>query len=578
MELRVWAPERERVELEIEGRRHALERDTRGWWRGASGLARPGLDYAFALDGGRARPDPRAHWMPHGVDGPARVLDHGAYRWNDAHWRPPLLARAVFYELHVGTFAPEGTFDGVRARLDHLAELGVTHVELMPVNTFSGKHGWGYDGVGLYAPHEPYGGPEALKRLVDACHGAGLAAVLDVVYNHLGPEGNQLAEFGPYFTDAYSTPWGPALNLDGAESDEVRRFLCDNALMWMRDYHFDGLRIDAVHGFFDRSAVHFLEQLAAETRALELELGRKLVLIAESDLNDPRIVRAPEVGGYGMDAQWSDDFHHALHAVLTGERAGYYGDFGRLADVAKACERVFVLDGGRSRHRRRRHGRPVEGLPAWRFLGYLQDHDQVGNRARGERIAELAGVRLAQVGAALVLAAPFVPLLFQGEEWASSSPFPFFADHADAGLRAAVRAGRQREFAEFHAQGEVPDPEDPATFERARLRWDEREREPHRTMLAWYRALVRLRSGHPGWTSGDLADVHVAFDEERRWLRIARGPLVCAANLGREPVEVPLDGAVTSALVLASDERCALAGSAVHLPGESVAFVEPAEA
>jgi maltooligosyltrehalose trehalohydrolase len=576
VQLSVWAPERARVELEIDGRRHALERDGRGWWRGASGLARPGLDYAFALDGGRALPDPRAPWLPHGVHGPARVLDHGAFRWSDAHWRPPLLARAVFYELHVGTFAPEGTFDGVRARLDHLAELGVTHVELMPVGSFPGQHGWGYDGVGLYAPHEPYGGPEALKRLVDACHRAGLAVVLDVVYNHLGPEGNVLAEFGPYFTDAYRTPWGPALNLDGAGSDEVRAFLVDNALQWLRDYHFDGLRLDAVHGLFDRSAVHFLEELAGATRALEVELGRALLLVAESDLNDPRLVRPPALGGYGLDAQWSDDFHHALHAVLTGERAGYYADFGRLADVAKACERVFVLDGGRSRHRRRRHGRPVGDLPGWRFLGYLQDHDQVGNRARGERIVALAGERRARVGAALVFAAPFVPLVFQGEEWASSSPFPFFADHADPALRAAVREGRRREFAEFHASGELPDPEARATFESARLRWDERERDPHRAMLAWYRALVRLRGGHPGWTNGALADVRVAFDEERRWLRLARGPLVCVANFGPDAAQVPLDDDVARALVLASDERCELADCVVHLPGESAAFLEPA--
>jgi maltooligosyltrehalose trehalohydrolase len=333
------------VELDHAGRRTGLEKKDGGWWGVDVPEASPGADYSFVLDGGAPRPDPRSACQPQGVEGPSRVVDHAAFSWTDERWTPPPFAEAVVYELHVGTFSPEGTFDGAAARLDHLVQLGVTHVELMPVGEFPGRWGWGYDGVCLYAPLGAYGGPDGLKRLVDACHARGLAVLLDVVYNHLGPSGNHLAEFGPYFTDRYATPWGRAVNLDSVESDEVRRFFCDNALQWMRNYHVDGLRVDAVHALFDQSAVHFLEQLREETAALSRELGRTLVLVAESDLNDPRVVQDPAAGGYGMDAQWSDDFHHALHAALTGERDGYYAQFGGLADVAQALRHVFVYDG-----------------------------------------------------------------------------------------------------------------------------------------------------------------------------------------------------------------------------------------
>ena len=573
----VWAPDCGEVALVAGGERQALERGPRGWWSAAAGLVRHGVDYAFSLDGGEPLPDPRAPWLPHGVHGPGRWLDHGTFRWSDAAWRAAPLSRALFYELHVGTFSQEGTFDGAHQHLEHLRGLGVTHVELMPVASFPGRFGWGYDGVGLFAPHEPYGGPEGLKRLVDACHRAGLAVVLDVVYNHLGPEGNHLARFGPYFTERHGTPWGPAVNLDGRGSDEVRRFLCDNALAWLRDYHFDGLRLDAVHGLHDSSALPFLEQLARETRRLERELGRPLVLIAESDLNDPRLLAPPEAGGHGLDALWSDDFHHALHVALTGERTGYYADFTGLADLAKALQRVYVHDGTYSPHRGRRHGRPIGDLGGERFLGYLQNHDQVGNRAVGDRIGHRIGPEPQKIGAALVLAAPFVPLLFQGEEWGASAPFQYFADLQDPELARAVREGRKREFASFGWQEELPDPMSEGTFERCKLGWGELTREPHASLFAWYRDLARLRASRPGLQDGRLVDVRVAWDERARWLRLDRGGVSVAVHLGAGPMAVPLPDRRAWEIALASSPAELREGE-VMLHGEAVAILEEVHA
>ncbi|MGA8111682.1 MAG: malto-oligosyltrehalose trehalohydrolase, partial [Acidobacteriaceae bacterium] len=427
---RLWAPNAKHVRVQVDGVRHPLRQDSGGWWQAEVEAAHAGSDYAFLLDDENlALPDPRSLWQPQGVHGPSRVLDHAAFLWTDENWQPAALRDAVMYEIHIGTFTPEGTFDAARAKLDALRDLGITHLELMPVNAFPGVQGWGYDGVDLFAPHQPYGGPEALKRLVDACHAKGLAVLLDVVYNHLGPDGNYLGKFGPYFTAAHHTPWGDAVNLEDRGSHEVRRFFCDNALMWLRDYHFDGLRLDAVHAYTDRSAIHFMEQLAAEVHALEADAGRSYVVIAESDLNDPRVVMAREAGGprapavpivgppgpgYGLDAQWSDDFHHALFTVLTGEHGGYYADFGTLADLGKSLHDVFVYDGRYSAYRDRIHGRPVPDLPGWRFLGYAQNHDQVGNRAQGERLTQLTTFGRAQIAAALVFTAPFVPMIFQG--------------------------------------------------------------------------------------------------------------------------------------------------------------------
>ncbi|MFP3940369.1 MAG: malto-oligosyltrehalose trehalohydrolase [Thermoanaerobaculia bacterium] len=594
---RVWAPRSAAgVELVLRGERRAMEAAPDGWWE-VSAEAAPGDEYAFLVDGEGPYPDPRSPYQPEGVHGPSRLVDHeslpGAAGERDPgldrgpesrvggdelQWNPPPLASGVVYELHVGTFTPDGTFDAAIGRLDHLVDLGVTHVELMPVATFPGSRGWGYDGVDLFAPHPAYGGPEGLARLVDACHRRGLAVLLDVVYNHLGPDGNYLGVFGPYFTGRYRTPWGEAVNLDGAGSDEVRRFFVDNACHWLGRYGIDGLRLDAVHAFHDRSALPFLEELALEVEALAARLGRHLVLVAESDLNDPRLVRAREAGGFGLDASWSDDFHHALHALLTGERQGYYADFGRLEQVAKALTEAYVYTGERSGFRGRRHGRSPGGLPGHRFLGYLQNHDQVGNRARGDRITHLVSPERARVGAALVLTSPFVPLVFQGEEWGASTPFQYFTDHQDPELAEAVRQGRRREFAAFGWDPEaVPDPQSEVTFRRSALDWDERHREPHSATLAWYRDLVRLRRRRPELTDGRLDRVAVDWDEEAGWISVRRGALTVLANLssgaGRGLRRVPLGGRPVD-LLLASDSRVRPEGAEAVLPPDSAAIFE----
>jgi maltooligosyltrehalose trehalohydrolase len=475
-QIAVWAPLAECVALDTRNQLIKMDRAANGWWTVNAPFVEHGTDYAFRIDSGAPLPDPRSPWQPEGIHGFSRWVSHRRFTWEDSGWQQPPLGSAVIYELHVGTFTPEGTFDGVIGRLDHLKKLGITHIELMPVASFPGNRGWGYDGVGLYAPHHAYGGPEGLKRLVNACHQQGIAVLLDVVYNHLGPSGNYLPSFGPYFTDRYGTPWGEAVNFDGPDSDEVRRFFVDNALMWLRDYHLDGLRIDAVHAIMDTSAVHFLEQLADEVDQLERETGRHLVLIAESDLNDPRVIRSPAAGGYGIDAQWNEDFHHALHAVLSGEKSGYYRDFGRLADLAKVLTGGFVYDGRYSEHRRRSHGRSAAGLPGHQFVGCLQNHDQVGNRALGERTSHLLSLGQLRIGAALVLTSPFVPMLFQGEEWAASTPFLYFTDHREAQLGNAVKEGRQQEFSAFGWDPEtIPDPQEESTFYRSVLKWEELE-------------------------------------------------------------------------------------------------------
>ncbi|MBW3594589.1 MAG: malto-oligosyltrehalose trehalohydrolase [Actinobacteria bacterium] len=560
----VWAPDASSVDLIVADERVSMSRAGRGWWTVDRDVT-PGTDYWFSVDGGVPRPDPRSPWQPQGPDGPSRTVDHDAFSWSDAAWRGADLAAAVIYELHVGTFTEAGTFEGAIDKLEHLVDLGVTAIELMPVAEFSGTHGWGYDGVDLYAPHHAYGGPTGLKRLVDACHSEGLAVVMDVVYNHLGPSGNYLREFGPYFTDRYATPWGDAINFDGPGSDGARRFFIDNALMWLRDYHCDGLRLDAVHAILDSSAIHILEEVAAEVRALERAVDRTLWVIAESDLNDPRVVTPVERGGYGLDAQWSDDFHHALHALLTGETAGYYSDFGSTEHLAKAFRNAFVYDGTYSVYRGRRHGRPPTGLEAPRFLGYLQNHDQVGNRAAGERTSALLSTELLKVGAALVLTSPFVPMLFQGEEWGASSPFLYFTDHADPALGKAVSEGRKGEFAAFGWDpADIPDPQDPATFERSKLDWSETRRDPHAELLQWHKDLIRLRMAHPPPTDLDAGEVQHGDG----WLTYKRGDLTIACNL--TDMEIEAEVVPDGDIVLASRYEPKVTNGSILLPPESV--------
>ncbi|HZD77205.1 MAG TPA: malto-oligosyltrehalose trehalohydrolase, partial [Acidobacteriaceae bacterium] len=490
-------------------------------------------------------PDPRSARQPDGVHGLSELVDHSAFAWDDDGWRPPALGSGVLYELHVGTFTQDGTLDAAIGRLEYLRELGVTHIQLMPLAAAEGARGWGYDGAALYAPLEAYGGPDAVKRFVNAAHQRGLATLIDVVYNHFGPSGNYTGRFGPYITDHHKTPWGGAVNFEDAGSAEVREFFIENALMWLRDYHFDGLRIDAVHAFIDRSATHFLEQLEEAVRTLGTHTGKQYAVIAESDLNDPRLMTAREAGGYGLDAQWSDDFHHALWTVLTGERTGYYQDFGRMADLAKAIREAFVYQGRYSLYRKRNHGRSIGALPADRFLGYIQNHDQVGNRAQGERLSHVVDSGRAKIGAAMVLLGPFVPMLFAGEEFAASTPFLYFTDFQEKELGRLVSEGRRREFTAFGwTPEEIPDPQAQETFLRSKLRWEELDQGVddgvHAEMLEWYRRLIALRREEIALTCTELRQVQVSFDEAQRWLRMKRDAIEVVFNAGATAVSLPV--------------------------------------
>lgn len=574
----VWAPDHRRVELVLgDGqRRLPMNRSGRANWSIDVADTGPGTRYQYALDGGPPRPDPRSPFQPGGVDGPSELVDHDVFSWSDGGWRGFALSEAVIYELHVGTFSDEGTFDGVTAHLAHLVALGVNAVELLPVAEASGDRGWGYDGVDLWAPHHAYGGPSGLKRLVDACHRAGIAVILDVVYNHLGPAGNYLAEFGPYFTDQYRTPWGTAVNMDNPGSYGVRDFVISNALMWLRDYHMDGLRLDAVHAIYDEGATHIMEELSTAVDDLGAEVGRPLWLIAESDRNDPRLCRRREDHGYGVSAAWDDDFHHALHTVLTGENGGYYMDFGRVGQLAKVFTDAYAYDGTFSEFRQRAHGRPAPDLPGWNFVVCLQNHDQVGNRAFGERTSHLVGPDLLKVGAALLLLSPFVPMLFQGEEWGASTPFQYFTDHKDPELGRAVTEGRRKEHSVPSGDGgeakEAPDPQDEQTFLRSKLDWLETGRQPHLDLLEWHRQLIALRRSQPSLGSDDRKSVSTDFDDEARWLVVHRGRFSIAANFSERQQAVPLaDGAVVLSSV--SGETPAVSAGAVNLPARSVVVV-----
>ena len=579
-EFTVWAPRAEKVSVKVGDGLLAMEGpNENGWWKATVADAGPGSDYGFRLgDDATIYPDPRSMWQPHGVHGMSRVYDQKAFEWHDARWQAPPLASGILYELHIGTFTREGTLDSAIERLDYLHELGITHIELMPVAAYAGDRGWGYDGVALFAVTDNYGGPDALKRFVDACHVRGLAVVLDVVYNHFGPVGAYAGKFGPYLNDRHRTPWGDAVNFEAGGSDEVRRFFCDNAIMWMRDFHVDGLRLDAVHEFFDRSAVHFMEQLSAEVEVLAAVLGRRLVLIAESDLNDPKLVKPREAGGFGMDAQWDDDFHHALFTLMHVEHAGsgYYDDFGSFQKLVKALTHVFVYDGDYSKYRLRHHGRPVDGLSAHHFICFIQNHDQVGNRATGERLEHIVGQDLAKVAAGLVLTAPFVPLLFMGEEYAASTPFLYFADHDDPEMAKAVSAGRKSEFAAFgFAEQQVPDPEARETFDRSKLNWQELEEAGHREMLEWFRALIHLRRRSISLNDGDRGHLKVRYSDEDRWLVMDRGGVQVLANLGEQDASFDVPDGFRVAMVSRGDVGESM--GKISLPASTLAILSSEE-
>ncbi|MGO9393383.1 MAG: malto-oligosyltrehalose trehalohydrolase [Desulfobaccales bacterium] len=470
-----------------------LEKVSRGYHYGVVPGVKPGSRYFYRLDGNNERPDPASKLQPEGVHGPSQVIDPH-FVWEELHWSGIPFSHYVLYELHVGAFTAQGTFEAIIPQLDELKDLGITAIEIMPVAQFPGDRNWGYDGVYPFAVQNSYGGPEGFKTLIDACHQRGLAVILDVVYNHLGPEGNYLHDFGPYFTDRYRTPWGAAINFDGPDSDEVRRFFIENALYWVTEFRLDGLRLDAVHGIFDFSARHFLQELVSAVHEQAEQLNRRIYVIAESDLNDVRLVRSPELGGYGLDAQWNDDFHHALHTLLTGERTGYYKDFGRIQDLAKAFAEGFVYSGAYSPARRRRHGNTSKDIAARRLVVFAQNHDQVGNRLKGERLSALVSFEGLKLAAAVVLLSPFIPLLFMGEEYGETAPFPYFVSHSDPDLIEVVRRGRREEFAYFKGSDEPPDPQEEATRQSASLDHSLRHQGRHRILYVLYKELITLRN------------------------------------------------------------------------------------
>lgn len=495
-----------------------MERSDFGYHGGVVSGVEPGDLYFFLLDQRRKRPDPASRHQPLGVNGPSQVVYPRAFGWSDSTWRGRSMQELVIYELHVGTFTPEGTFNGVERYLDYLLELGISAIELMPVAQFPGTRNWGYDGVYPYAVQDSYGGPEGMRRLVDACHQRGIAVILDVVYNHLGPEGNYLADFGPYFTDRYRTPWGQAVNFDGPDSDEVRRFFIENALYWVDEFHIDGLRLDAVHAIVDTSAVSFLEELATAVHHHADQLGRRVHVIAESDRNDARLIRPQALGGYGLDAMWSDDFHHALHALLTGESSGYYRDFGTLRLLSHTLRQGYAYTGQYSAYRRRRHGNPPRDCAACQFVVFAQNHDQVGNRALGERLGSLVSFSDLKLAAGMVLLSPFVPLLFMGEEYGETAPFLYFTSHSDPDLIEAVRKGRREEFAEFLWDCDVPDPQAEATFFRCRLNHELRMRSHHGVLFELHKELIRLRREIPALAQLSQENMETFFSEPKKLL------------------------------------------------------------
>ena len=525
----VWAPRAERVEirqLSPQERSAALEKLPQGYHRVVLTDFDPSGRYVYRLYQIQAkepveRPDPASRFQPEGVHGPSQVVN-AEFSWDDADWHGRALSRYIIYELHVGTFTPEGTFDAVIAHLDELRDIGITAVELMPVAQFPGTRNWGYDGTYPFAAQNSYGGPQGLKRLVNACHRKGLAVILDAVYNHLGPEGNYLRDFGPYFTDFYQTPWGEAVNFDGPYSDDVRRFFIENALYWLEDCHIDALRLDAVHAILDFSARPFLEELARTVHRAAERLNRRIYCIAESALNDTRIIRPRELGGFALDAQWNDDFHHALHTLLTGEQTGYYQDFGRLHQLARAWRRGFVYDGQYSGYRQRAHGNSSRNIPAQQLVVFDQNHDQVGNRMFGERLSRLVSFEDLKLAAGLVLLSPFIPLLFMGEEYGETAPFQYFIDHSDPELINAVRDGRRREFAAFGWEEDPPDPQDEATFLRSKLDRSLRDTSLSRILPSFYRELIRLRKEVAALARLSKKHQAVVADHEHRTLFVRR--------------------------------------------------------
>ena len=587
-EYAVWAPEVDLVEVhigsagdDVVGMQHGDD----GWWRHRVSAEQTGDGrYAFAIDGGDPRPDPRSLSQPDGVHAASAIVDLDEHSWQDGDWEGVPLQGSAIYEMHVGTFTEQGTLDAAIEHLDDLAELGVSTVELMPVVAFPGEAGWGYDGVSLFAVHEAYGGAQALQRFVDAAHQHGLAVYLDVVYNHFGPSGNYLAQFAPYFTDRHHTPWGEAVNLSDPSSDEVRRFILDNVSMWLRDFHLDGLRLDAVHELHDHRALHILEEMSALADEVSDETGVPRILIAESDRNDPATVSrrgAGGAGGLGLHGQWADDVHHALHVALSGETQGYYADFADPSALVKVLGQTpFLHDGTLSTFRGQRHGRPVDPdeTPGWRFIASLQTHDQVGNRAAGDRLCHLTSAGLSAIGAALLLTSPYTPMLFMGEEWAASTKWQYFTDHQEEWLAQSIRDGRNAEFAAHGWSETVPDPQSKQTVVDSRLDWSERSEPSHARMLEWYQRLLRLRTSVPALRDTPLGESSVAVEDDTSLWFVRRGDVLVVANFSEEPREVDLSGESAGPHTLAVWDDGTVDGDTLRLGGHDVVVLGPQDA
>jgi maltooligosyltrehalose trehalohydrolase len=573
---KVWAPELDNVSLQLtapEPQTILMQKNEFGYWSATLPNISPETRYLFRLNNNLERPDPASMYQPTTVHDPSGIVDHNRFNWTDQNWTGVPLEKMIIYELHTGTFTEQHNFEGIIQKLDYLQDLGINAIELMPIAQFPGDRNWGYDGVYPYAAQNSYGGPEGLKKLVDACHAKGIAVVLDVVYNHLGPEGNYLNDFGPYFTDKYQTPWGRSLNFDDAYCDGVRNFFIQNALMWLREYHIDALRLDAVHAIMDMSANHFLRELAGEVNKLNLETGKQHFLIAESDLNDVRMINPLAKGGHGMDAQWSDEFHHALHALTTGETSGYYSDFGNLDDLEKAFRDTFVFNGNYSPHRHKTYGNNASENPGRQFVVFAQNHDQVGNRMLGDRISGTVSFPLQKLIAATYLLSPYVPMLFMGEEYGEKNPFQYFISHSEKELVEAVRNGRKEEFKSFYWAGEVPDPQSKETFRNSTLSWTYQQGQNNK-LWNYYRDLIRLRKTHEVFSQPNKQDMKISSDPTKnlltveRWHNQTRVKLLL--NFGKESLEAPEDKNETWKILLDSSEDKSLNEPAIPLKDKVV--------
>jgi maltooligosyltrehalose trehalohydrolase len=580
----VWAPSHDEIAVQIvspENRLIPMQKDEQGYFKVLAEGIEPGTLYFYNI-AGDDRPDPGSHYQPKDVHGPSEVVDHNKMNWTDGGWSGIPLDEMIIYELHVGTFTQEGTFEAMIPRLRELREFGINAIEIMPVAQFPGDRNWGYDGAYTYAVQNSYGGPDGLKKLIDAAHQEGLSVILDVVYNHFGPEGNYTSLYGPYFTESYKTPWGMAMNFDDIYSHGVRNYFIENVLYWFENYHFDALRLDAVHAIYDLGAKHILQEMAEKVAALSDSFGRKLYLIAESDLNDVRVIRERELGGHGMDAQWSDDFHHVLHVLLTGEQRGYYQDFGKVEQLAKAYKESFVYSWEYAPHRKRYHGSDASDRPGHQFVICTQNHDQVGNRMLGERLTHLVSFEALKLAAAALMLSPNIPMIFMGEEYAEDSPFLYFISHTDADLVEAVRQGRKREFAAFHAEGEFLDPFSVDTFHQSQLKWEKRQEGKHKALLELYQHLIQLRRTLPALKTLDKQNLEASAVEEDKLLFLRRGSsgsqIFCIMNFNDKDVTVKTSpGGIWRKILDSSDSKWMGSGSTMpeKLLHEQEATISP---